>query len=525
MGYSDLHVSFQHKGVNYDIDLVQRSKSDQSVNIKGISYAVLGDSDQLATACEVLRSLSLETILSLEDLADRLSLSKDVVSASVKKIDSVGMQLREKREGISIGTWMMQDLAILPLRQEQIAREYWDTYISNNAQKDHSKLIGFLKSVPKGSGNLEELFNQSIDNPKNFDLFLSLFRHLATEHLHAINDGEQLNVMPVISLTDQPVKITNSFLQDLKDYMRDTNFSGVVSLQDSNSVYTITVDPINKPDVSFAMHSVGKMFTGALMLRLIEEKIIPEEALKEPIRLDEGVIQALPSSVRKQLPNTTLHDVMLHKGRYGDYLGNYQDAIEKALREKSSIPEVSQPKDFLAFADEELIPVDKLGPKGDSYSNLGILLVGLSIEHLYNNVKEQLPYTEILRRYVVEPAGMKTFQVTMPEDARVNREDPTAPHISGGPAGGYWCTVHDLLQFGNWLGNKSKEENFMRLLDSYGGEFYSNRDISHGGSIESSSAHISHRIDNGLTIAVMSDMTGLRQASKLAQTIQEHLLG
>ena len=64
----------------------------------------------------------------------------------------------------------------------------------------------------------------------------------------------------------------------------------------------------------------------------------------------------------------------------------------------------------------------------------------------------------------------------------------------------------------------------MRLAHTYGGEFYNNREFSHGGSIESASAHISHRIDNELTIFVMSDMTGLGRASKLVEMIQQRLL-
>jgi len=38
---------------------------------------------------------------------------------------------------------------------------------------------------------------------------------------------------------------------------------------------------------------------------------------------------------------------MLHRGRYGDYLGNYQKAIENALKEGSPIPKINKPADFL----------------------------------------------------------------------------------------------------------------------------------------------------------------------------------
>lgn len=61
----DLHVSFRYQGINYDINLVQGPKSDQSVQINGISYTVLGDAEKLETACKILRSLSLDTVNSL----------------------------------------------------------------------------------------------------------------------------------------------------------------------------------------------------------------------------------------------------------------------------------------------------------------------------------------------------------------------------------------------------------------------------------------------------------------------------
>lgn len=417
---------------------------------------------------------------------------------------------------------MTKNISTLPGRQQSIAQAYWQMYIVNDSEKDHSMLIRFLNGIPNAPDNLEMTFSESIKN-KNYSLFVSLFKHLSLVDLRPINDGEQLNVIPPLS--DQSIKISSTFIQEVQDFMRDTGFSGVVAISDGVSIYTIPSDKLTKSDAPFAMHSVGKMFTGTLMLRLIEEAIISEGVLDHPIQLDDEVIKKLSPAVREQLKLTTLHDVMLHRGRYGDYLEKYQSAIEVALKQSSPVPLVNDPKDFLIYADEELRPLDKLGPEGDSYSNLGILLVGLSIEHLYNQHAEKtLSYAEILNQFVLRPAGVEIFETQMPKEARYNKEDHSASHISGGPAGGYWSTAGDLLRFGRWLGEKSREESFMRLLESYGGEFYGNRDISHGGSIESASAHLSHRIDNGLTIAVMSDMTGPGQASKLAQAIQEHLL-
>ena len=106
----------------------------------------------------------------------------------------------------------------------------------------------------------------------------------------------------------------------------------------------------------------------------------------------------------------------------------------------------------MQYSDRELV---NLGPSGNAYSNLGLLLVGLSIQHIYNSRQhEQLEYSEILRRFVLEPAGVKTFETHMPENGCVNLEAKASPHIVGGPAGGYWSTSEDLLRMGEWLKGK-----------------------------------------------------------------------
>ncbi len=42
-GPQELHISFRHLDTGYDINLIQGEKSDHSVEINGVSYAVLGE--------------------------------------------------------------------------------------------------------------------------------------------------------------------------------------------------------------------------------------------------------------------------------------------------------------------------------------------------------------------------------------------------------------------------------------------------------------------------------------------------
>ena len=91
-GPQELNIIFRHKDTDYSINLVQGQKSDQCVQINGISYAVLGNKEKLETACKILSSVSLDSIASSQELAERMSLLEDVTLAQVRTINEVGMQ-------------------------------------------------------------------------------------------------------------------------------------------------------------------------------------------------------------------------------------------------------------------------------------------------------------------------------------------------------------------------------------------------------------------------------------------------
>lgn len=83
-----LHVSFRHLNTEYDINLLQGQKSDHTVKINGVSYAVLGEKEKLDAACEILNSISLDSILTVEDLKGRLSVLKDISFPTQKTDDT-----------------------------------------------------------------------------------------------------------------------------------------------------------------------------------------------------------------------------------------------------------------------------------------------------------------------------------------------------------------------------------------------------------------------------------------------------
>jgi len=90
-GPQELHISFRHLDTDYDINLQKGGKSAHSVEINGISYAVLGEKEKLDTACEILNSISLDSISTAEDLHGRLSVLKNI-SFPTQKTDDIGIK-------------------------------------------------------------------------------------------------------------------------------------------------------------------------------------------------------------------------------------------------------------------------------------------------------------------------------------------------------------------------------------------------------------------------------------------------
>jgi hypothetical protein len=91
-GPQELHISFRHLDTDYDINLLKGGKSDHSVEINGVSYAVLGEKDKQDTAFKILKSVSLDSISNIEDLKGRLSVREDISFPQAKVTHDIGIQ-------------------------------------------------------------------------------------------------------------------------------------------------------------------------------------------------------------------------------------------------------------------------------------------------------------------------------------------------------------------------------------------------------------------------------------------------
>lgn len=89
---------------------------------------------------------------------------------------------------------------------------------------------------------------------------------------------------------------------------------------------------------------------------------------------------------------------------------------------RKAIPDIKRTQDFLQFADRKTYPIDEF-----KYSNLGLLLVGLAIEHICKG-----DYYTILRKHILDKAGISCFSPHKPENAKYNRDDPALQYVVGG---------------------------------------------------------------------------------------------
>lgn len=334
---------------------------------------------------------------------------------------------------------------------------------------------------------------------------------------------------------NEHLEITEIDKKNLEDFMRDSKFSGIVSITADGSNHLLKTPPIDHQETPFSIHSVGKVFTGMLLMVMIQKGIITEEMLDEPIQLEKHVVEKLREKgiSQEQLNKITLRQAMQHKSGLGDFLGNYQNVIQKALDEGKAPPEIKKPEDLLEYADGT---IKTLKEGEELYSNLGSLLFGLSIQYHYNKkIKDQsmyTPYTQILRKHIVEPADLKSFSEIRPDNAHYNEKDANT-YLYGAPAGGYWLTAKDLDKFGQWICKQYKEEDpkaetsLHNLLEKHGREFYGDGMVGHLGAVPTGSANLAVYLDHGVSVAVMSDqfmLEGDFAAQKIDRIILQNLL-
>lgn len=532
----------------------------------------------------------------------------DEIKSSTAAISTAGIPIVSSQDP-SLGTltapttrWVQQDL----IETREILRVFWNERIIkyNKPAMDGFKkylLREHFKNSPNGQEILDTIFK---DAALDFEKFCSSIQQFPLRFIHELNAAE--NLVSHKETKEIAHRIEKNDIDELHAYMHEEKISGAVAMRGDTGDLIIPDMPENKS--SYAMHSVGKVFTGMLVMRMIQEGIITESALKKP--LDDDFIKTLPISIQNHLKENqiTLHQLMTHQSGLGDYLPQYFKDIEAGKE-----PKINKPEEFLQFEDKRWFAVGgyslelmygrpdvaKMDPKklyvgsegeqglfcyvlqggeierislaylnpdmaksitetacdfidfndnqakaifditahagytadGIQYSNTGLVLVGLAIQAAYEKKYGPCAYDKILRRYIIDDANISCFFSKMPKGSRYNPEDQIAPHIAGGPAGGYWAKAEDLAKFGKWIYERcmadekdtSDRPKLKRLIESYGQEFYypQYNCVAHGGAIPTSSAFLRVSLETGSVIACLSDQP--RVALHLQGKIRENM--
>lgn len=310
--------------------------------------------------------------------------------------------------------------------------------------------------------------NEKFHHPKitNRQTFSKIILSLKLDDMLMLDEVENLHIIPRNILPNIDGEKIHSFVTD-------TKMKVAYSISIFDKIYNFHENEI------CSMHSIGKVFTGMLIIQLISKGIINEKQLKKPIELDKKVLNKLSPKVRNRLQKTTFLDVMTHNSGLKDYLPKYIDHVKNSINNDHNIPSPLEPEDFLIYADTNL------SEQYEHYSNLGLLLVGLSAKYHYNlKYGNKLSYNEILNKYIIDKIELQSFNVTNPNQN---------PHrisscLNGSPAGGYWITPNDLRKFGEWINKLCENKKTYELIKKYGAEFsIKKRDmIYHSGGLSTS---------------------------------------
>jgi hypothetical protein len=342
---------------------------------------------------------------------------------------------------------------------------------------DKSRMIRFINNRLNSNYNDADFVN--VNN------IIKILRSLSIPDLIFINGGEN---MGLFNRVDKP----HINKKDIEEYISCKKLELEYSICNGSTISS------NGANNIYEMHSIGKVFTGFLAIILLDAEIITPNDINKPLQLDKLVLSKLPQIIIDRLSETTMLEVMTHYAGLTNYLGNYIEALQKN-NDESPI----EPEDFIKYINPTVEEAHKF-----RYSNTSLLLVGLSIKHLYNKrTRKNKSYNEILTEYLIKPAKINTFSITKPPNAIFNKAGKdVAEFLNGSPAGGYWISPIDLANFGSFMTHTAHDnQRIKEYIEKYGKEFYYDNEITHSGGINGSNCWITVYLEHNISIAIMDN--------------------
>ncbi len=447
-------------------------------------------------------------------------------------------------------SWLDQE----KIEKAIILKKFWDERVNiSDAELRKRSLESiknhFLLSLPRPGVEqadwrdmVEKAWLQGFSLTKEGEKeFLSFFEHIPS--CKAVGYGEGLIHEPPAK---QELHVSEIDIGSLKQYTEARNITVTTALGSCKTEIKSFCSEGYTPSDVFTTQSITKVFTGVLALRMIEEGIISISDLENPpIKLADSTEKLLANhpKIVARLKEASLHQAMTHQAGlgvgenvgFGDYYSNYMQVIEAARKENKPIPEIKNIEDFIQFIPNQTAV--HFGKDHALYSNSGIVLTALSLEHLYEQHRlanlqkhlEQLNFNGLMKKYVTGPhaANMSCFEAS-PKGLNIkfNPEDKNADQMIGTPGGGYYSTIEDLTKFAKWMHEKCQNPHFIKLIENYGQEFcpnVKNKTIEHTGDGPSNSAFFSLNWETGNLVVVLNDQRA-RAGTEVGLEIKSRIL-
>ncbi len=280
----------------------------------------------------------------------------------------------------------------------------------------------------------------------------------------------------------------------------------------------------NRIDTKFNLGSMNKMFTAVAIAQLVEAG---------KLSFDDPVSRFLPDFPNQEdAKKIKIKHLLSHASGLGNYFNKKFEESSRALFRSVN--------DMMTLVKGEKIAFEP----GTSwqYSNTGFLVLGKIIEKVtgksyYDYVRENIykragmVHSDSYELDRVNPNLAVGYQKEFTDKGIQFRNNLFEHVIRGGPAGGGYSTVKDLLKFDIALrSHKLVGSKYVTLLLSPKPELHSphygygfaidqeNGVVGHGGGFEGISANLSMNLDTGYTVAVLSNY------SNIAQTVARKIL-
>jgi CubicO group peptidase (beta-lactamase class C family) len=336
---------------------------------------------------------------------------------------------------------------------------------------------------------------------------------------------------PTKKLTEaEMAKELDAFVQKLADA---DLFSGAVLLaKDGKTIYQKAVGIANKDfnapnkiDTKFNLGSMNKMFTAVAIAQLVE---------RGKLSFDDPLSKFLPDFPDKEsAEKIKIKQILTHTAGLGGY---FSQKFQEASRDRFRTVD-----DMMKLAKEEKILFEP-GSRWQ-YSNTGFLVLGAVIEKVSGQ-----SYYDFVWENIYKPAGMINSDCYELDRVNTNlavgyekeytdkgiefRNNIFMHVLRGGPQGGGYSTVEDLLKFDVALrSGKLLGKDYVKLLLSpkpelkspdYGYGFQidnENQIAGHGGGFPGINSNLDMFLSNGFTAVVMSNYG--RGASPVSDKIRE----